>query len=110
MTTLTKVRSDIDQANAAVGAAQTLLRQGQVVDLSGLETHVETLCTDIGALPVEERMTLKSSLVGLIDDLNRLAGDIEASNRAVGEELRDTGVRQRAVAAYGTGNPKSDDH
>ena len=106
MTTLTKVRSGLDQANAAVGAAQTLLEQGRVIDLSGLETHVETLCSDIGTLPPEDRTTLKTSLVTLIDELNRLAADIESRNRVITEELHDNGARQRAVTAYGSGGPK----
>jgi len=110
MTTLTRIRSDLDQAIVAVGAAQTLLDQGQVIDLSGLETHVETFCGDIGSLSAKDRMTLNSSLVALIDDLNKLENDIETRNVAVGEELGQTSVRKRAAMAYSSGNPKGDEH
>lgn len=109
MTAIIKVRADLDEANTAVGAAKTLLKEGKVIDLSGLETHVETLCTDIGALPPEDRTTLKNSLVALIDELNRLADDIETNNREISEDLRDTSARQRAVTAYRSGGPKGGD-
>ena len=107
MATMTKVRSDLDQASAAVGAARTMVNQGQAVDLTGLESHVETLCTDINRLEPGDRTALKPSLVALIDDLNKLAVNIAERNRAIGEQLRDTGTRERATTAYtaGSGNP-----
>ena len=103
MTTLSKVKSDLDEARSAVGAAETLLGQGQVVDLGGLETHVEGLCNDIGALQPDERVELKPDLVSLIDSLNRLAVSIETRNREIGQQLKGTADRQRAASAYRTG-------
>lgn len=100
MTSLDNVRSGLDWAKAAVGAAETTLREGREIDLGGLETGVEALCADIAALDPSERGALKPALIGLIDDLNRLAEEIARRNRAAGEELRSTNEHQRAASAY----------
>jgi hypothetical protein len=69
----TNVEGALREAATAIDVAQTLLRQGNTVDLDGLEAHVEQACSAIPTLPQSDREYLKPTLVALIDGLNALS-------------------------------------
>jgi len=69
----TNVEGALREAATAIDVAQTPLRQGNTVDLDGLEAHVEQACSAIPTLPQSDREYLKPTLVALIDGLNALS-------------------------------------
>lgn len=95
-----RVESALQEASTAIGAARTLLDQGNIVDLSGLEAHVDRACSEILQLPRDQRQPLKPVLVGLIDGLNALADTLTTQHREVSSALTGLGARRKAVAAY----------
>jgi len=94
------VEGALREAATAIDVAQTLLRQGNTVDLDGLEAHVEQACSAIPTLPQSDREYLKPTLVALIDGLNALSEQLASQHDALTGTLQDIGTRQRAVSAY----------
>ena len=88
------------EAAAAIGAARTLLDQGNVVDLKGLESHVERACGAIPTLDPSERERLKPALIALIDGLNGLGDQLSSQHEELSGTLKGMGTRRQAVSAY----------
>lgn len=104
MSELKQVRAGLSEAGSAVLAARTLLNQGSLIDLSGLEKFVEDLCGSIDRLPSAEGGTIKPTLIKLIDELNELADVITAERDSVSGEMKTLSHGKRAVSAYGPGD------
>jgi hydrogenase maturation factor HypF (carbamoyltransferase family) len=96
-----RVEETLREAATAIGAARTLLDQGHVVDLKGLEAHVDGACSAIAALPREKRLPLKPALVALIDGLNALADHLSVQHKELTAALTGIGARRNALSAYG---------
>jgi hypothetical protein len=100
VTEITQVEVQLQEAAVAVDAADTLIRQGQIIDLAGLESHVDTVCTDIAKLPPASCAGLKPVLIKLIDGLNKLARRIAEQHESVADKLQGLSTHRKAVTAY----------
>jgi len=98
-----EIVGEISHAAGLIDGFRQSAAAGNSVDLSGLDSLVETLCATIVTLPPAERDPLKSSLLVLIDDLNRLVEILEPQQNDASEELKGVSSRHRAVSAYGKG-------
>ena len=95
-----RVEESLREAAVAIGAARTLLDQGHVVDLKGLEAHVDSVCVAIAGLPRNDRPPLKPALVALIDGLNALTENLSEQHRELTSALTGIGTRRSALSAY----------
>lgn len=102
MTDVAEIETAIQDAATGIGAARTMLSQGETIDLAGLEKHVHGICTGIEALTMDQRLNLKAPLVALIDDLNALTETLNALYQNTTTELKDRTSRQQALSAYGS--------
>lgn len=102
MNSLAEVRIGLDEANTAVDAARTLVNQGDLIDLTSLEQHVETVCDAAARLPATEQTGLKSVLVTLIEKLSGLAETITTERDKLSGVLTGMSDHKRAVSAYGS--------
>ncbi len=100
LTNITQVEAQLQEAAVAVDAADTLIRQGQIIDLAGLESHVDTVCTAITKLPPASCAALKPILIKLIDGLNGLARKIADQHESVAGKLQGLSSHRKAVTAY----------
>ena len=107
MRELKEVKAGITEAGSAVQAARTLLSQGSLIDLSGLEVFVQDLCGSVEELPENQGGVLKPDLIKLIDDLNGLADVITAERDSVAGEMKTLSDSKRAASAYGSGPDSS---
>lgn len=96
----TSIEAALREAATAIDTARSLLDQGTIIDLNGLEAHVEQACDGIPALPAPDRARLKPTLVALIDGLNHLSEQLSAQHKEVSGTLQDIGARTRAATAY----------
>ena len=101
MSQTSHIENGLAEAAAAIASARDLLSSGTMVDLTGLDGCVATLCDAIAALPRDRSESYKSRLVGLIDDLNSLVESLSAQHKELSSALKDGSSRHRAVAAYG---------
>ena len=107
MTEVAKVEDQLQEATVAVGAAGTLIGQGQVVDLIGLERHVDQICANIAGLSPDKCASLKPGLILLIDGLNNLTRQLSDQHQNVASQLQGLSSHRKASSAYGTGPAKS---
>lgn len=87
-------------AATVVSEARRTIEQGNLVDLSGLETEVNTICEALRILPKGQGESLKPMLVSLAADLDTLTQALTAAHSKLVADIGALGNRQRAVKAY----------
>lgn len=97
---LEATRRGLDEVAEAVGLAQRTVRNGDLVDLTGLERRVDDLCAAIRALPQADGRSLEPQLLGLIDDLTTLTDALRRQSEQTRIELGETSSHSAAAAAY----------
>lgn len=102
MTEFAHVETQLREATVAVDAADLLIGQGQIIDLIGLENHVDGLCATIAKLPPAGGARLKPALIMLIDGLNSLARKLSEQHDAVAGRLQGLSSHRKAASAYGS--------
>ena len=106
-TQVQQLKQRLQAASAVVAAARQTIEDGNLVDLTGLEREVASICEGLNALPSAETPAFKAPLVALADDLDRLTHDLTRSQRKLGKEIGGVVLRQKVAKAYGPRN--SDD-
>jgi hypothetical protein len=87
-------------AATVVSEARLTVERGNFVNLSGLEAEADAICKELAKIPSGEGEGLKSALVGLADDLDRLTGALAAAHKKLAKEIGALGNRRRAAKAY----------
>ena len=100
MTDISQVEHQLQEAAVAVDAAGTLIGQGQIIDLIGLERHVDQICTDIARLSPAICAGLKPALIMLIDGLNGLTRKLSDQHQNVADQLQGLSSHRKASSAY----------
>jgi len=96
-----KVRTEINKVATNVTSARSMVSDGQIVHLDGLEAAVAALCANIGKLPVDSQHDCKPELVKLIDEFDKLSDALRHQQAELGGALKGVSERKRAVRAYG---------
>lgn len=100
----TELRTRLLEAATLVGTAKSLIAEGSVVDLNGLDARVERICAELPSLPPSERDALKPALIALMDGLGGLAEAVRSQHGALAEKLSAVAQGSRALGAYGAGS------
>lgn len=95
-----QLKRRLDAASAVVAAARKSLDDGSIVDLTGLEQEVATICKGLNALPVEEASTFKGPLIALADDLDMLTKDLTETHEKLSNEIGGVAMRHKVTKAY----------
>ena len=103
MSALTDIQTQLDQTSNVIERFRDSVAEGSVIDLTGLDQKIEGMCDAINELPADQRITVKSTLIGLIDDLNTLVESLTVQQDKVSEGLKGVISREKAVSAYGKG-------
>jgi hypothetical protein len=101
MSALQDVQSQLDRTAGVIEGFRRSVAEGSVIDLAGLDRGIEEMCEAIKHLPADQRIKVKDTLIGLIDDLNNLVEALHAQQHKVSEALGGITSRQKAVSAYG---------
>ena len=108
MTSSTAIILDqLDRISGRMELARRQVQTGQPVELAPLEAEIEIICSDIAALPPDERVAFRRPLTGLISELNDLTQVLRVGLERIGRELAETGQRRQATAAYGKSGSSS---
>jgi hypothetical protein len=97
---MTQTATLIDDLNAYMNDARDLCERGELMELTSLNDRVQSICTAISKLPIEEAKAHAADLetiMASLDDLQRL---FETKRAALGEELNDTSKHHKAAKAY----------
>jgi hypothetical protein len=101
MTLKEDVTRELDAASALVEAVRRIVADGRAVDLAGLDSRIARLCRLAERLAPAEAMPFRARLIALLDDVDRLAGSLEAQRATIARELASVATRRRAATAYG---------
>ncbi len=102
MTDIAQVEIQLREATVALDAADTMVGQGQIIDLIGLERHVDRICAAIAKLPAASCAGLKPTLIMLIDGLNTLARKLSDQHQSIAGRLQGLSSHGKAASAYGS--------
>ena len=94
------IMADLDTVGGIVARAESELAVGVVLDLSPLESLVESLCARIESLPPGEGRHLQPELLALADAFGRLGQSIETAMDDVKAEVGEIPARRRAAGTY----------
>ena len=103
LTSIEDISREIDHVACMIDAFRVAVKGGDIVDLSGVDRHVETLCANIAAKRADARDRLKRPLLALIDNLNGLVETLEAQQCEITENVKSVSSRHRAASAYKKG-------
>lgn len=94
------VRAEIQKVSSLVTTARRRIADGKLVDLSALEGRVSALSDVLRGVGADDAEPVRESVSAIMENLDRLEGDLTAQYEAVAREL-ESGVRARAAEAYG---------
>jgi len=94
------IMADLDAVGGLVARAESKLAVGVVLDLSPLESLVESVCARIESLPPGEGRHLQPELLALADAFGRLGQSIETAMDDVKAEVGEIPARRRAAGTY----------
>jgi len=103
MSTLGDIQTQLAQTSGVIEGFRSSVADGSIVDLTGLDKSVEVMCNAINALPADQRITVKATLIALLDDLNALVDVLKIQQEEASDGLKGVSSRQKAVSAYGKG-------
>lgn len=103
MPTLGDIQVQLEQTSGAIEGFRASVADGVAVDLTGLDKSIEVMCDAINALAPDQRLTVKATLIGLLDAMNSLVEDLKGQQDEISEDLKGVSSRQQAVSAYGKG-------
>lgn len=77
------VQVEVQKVASMVTTARRLLAGGTMVDLSALQGMVSGVCSQVGALPLDEGRQMRGGLELLLRSLDSLQTDVEALHARV---------------------------
>ncbi len=87
--------------------ARRQVQTGQAIELTPLEAEIDHICSNIAALPNDERVAFHRPLTGLISELDDLTQLLRAGLERIAKDLTENSQRRQATAAYGKPNGPS---
>lgn len=100
------MRDELSRIGDIVVAARDLISDGQLINLNPLESEVSRICGEIECLNADQAAPLKPVLLALINDLDRLAGEMRQRQNEFEQELREVSSHSKAARAYAGGSNK----
>jgi len=88
LSALKDIQKQLDRTSGVIEGFRRSVAEGAVIDLTGLDRSIEEMCNAIRELPEDQRGTVKSTLIGLIDDLNALVDLLHVQHGKVSEGLK----------------------
>ncbi len=102
-TTAEDLKTDLQGLGSIVTTARGFVADGKVVDLAPLEQEIKRICDRITTLPTDQNVPLRPVMVGLIDDLDKLAAEIRDTHSELEGQLKSFSKHKTAIAAYAKG-------
>jgi hypothetical protein len=86
--TTARIESGLEEVSATVGGFRAKLIEGELVDLTGIDTKVIDLCAGIAELPPSERAGFEGQLAVLLKDLKQISSFLSEQSAAVDAEMQ----------------------
>lgn len=76
------------------------IQNGEVIDLSGIESQVKAFCELLGALPSQDALKFEEDLKSIMDRLITWSALLEERKRQVLQGVRNLNAQTKAQSAY----------
>lgn len=106
MTSADTLCQELARINDVVAAARDLVADGQLINVAPLEGEIGRICGGLGSLTGAEAEKVKAVLLSLMDELDRLAGEMRTRQDEYERELRALATHRKAAHAYHKVPPK----
>lgn len=90
-----QIWKDIDSKDSEI-------KNGEIIDLSGIESQVKAFCELLGALPREDALKFEEDLKRIMDKLIDWSTLLEERKRQVFQGIRNLNTQTKAQTAYMT--------
>jgi hypothetical protein len=100
MEPVSSMLEDIAKLNDVVSAARDLINDGQIINIQPLENEVQQLCGRMTGLESQTARMVHPVLLGLMEELNRLAETMGERHRELTGALRALSQHGNAASAY----------
>ena len=100
MDQLDTLLEDIARVSDVVAAARDLIDDGQIINIQPLEKEVGDLCARMTGLDAAAARKVQPVLLGLMEELNRLAETMGERHRELSGALRNLSQHGNAANAY----------
>lgn len=97
---MTQAAALVDTLKTYIADANDMCARGAYMDLEGLDSRVQTICSAIEALPAAEAKAYASELDAMMEALEALQQLFESKRAALGDELDGTTKHHKAAKAY----------
>ncbi len=94
------IRDELTRVGDIIVAARDLVSDGQMINLKPLEGEIGRICEGLNGLNAVDAERIKPVLLGLIDDLDRLAIEMRNRQNDCEEQLRSLSSHGKAARAY----------
>lgn len=102
MSTAQDTKALFDDISRFVSESHALLKQGAVMELSGLDERVQHLCKAVAGLSPEESVRYADDLDRLRAELTQLGEALASHRDALAGDMRGLSEHRRANSAYRT--------
>ena len=90
---------ELSRIGDIIVAARDLVADGQLINLAPLEGEINRICQGLTSLSGPEAETVKPVLLSLMDELDRLAGEMRSRQAEYETELRELTTHANAARA-----------
>ncbi len=101
-----KAEQLFDEIGQFVKESHALLESGAIMELTGLDERVRTLCDQVLQLTQEERLMYADRLQELLEKLNGLGQALVSERDKLGEEASQLTQHKKAHVAYRTADAR----
>lgn len=107
MTTPITPQNIFDNVSKFVEDSRNLIANGSSVEMAGIDRQVQSLCSHILELSLEEREKYADMLQKLLTELKALSEDLVTQRDAMVHEIRYLSSHKKANIAYKTADGKA---
>lgn len=94
------IAEDLTKMGDIIVAARDLVADGQLINLKPLESEIGRIGKELAGINAVDAERIKPVLLSLLDELDRLAGDMRARQADVESQLRSLSTHASAARAY----------
>ncbi len=91
-----------------VTESRELVRTGAVLEIDGLESRIDELCSMVLSFSQEERLHYADKLQYLLTDISKLGEEMMVLRDAMGDEIRALSSTKKATMAYKIADSRDD--
>ena len=101
MTDYNAIIAEISEIQNLVLSGNSQLNQGQIIDMSSIESRVKSVCQQIQSVKGPARAQIQPQLLNLLDEMDKFYENLRSRHAELAEQIKQLNPQQKATNAYG---------